>query len=94
MNSQRTPAGITDEEWIAKYRAALDRVPVPQSPWLRLRTALGKALKILDANIGPAVHRGMAALIARRPENSVRAGSNPTALRAISHDDAGGYSSR
>jgi len=46
MDANRVLTG-PGEEWITKYRAAIDAVPVRQSRWARFRAALQKARGIL-----------------------------------------------
>jgi hypothetical protein len=94
MNSQRTPAGITDEEWIAKYRAALNAVPVQQSRWTKLRAAFEQARSILVRHAGHAFRRGVDAI--RRSSRLIRTeeSSSRHALRSITRDKISGVTNR
>jgi hypothetical protein len=47
MNTHKTPTTNVEEEWIVKYRAALDAAPIEQSLATRLRAVLIHACSIV-----------------------------------------------
>ena len=49
MNTSRTPARDVEEEWIVKYRAALNAAPIAQSRATRLFATLTHACSVLHS---------------------------------------------
>jgi|HubBroStandDraft_6_1064221.scaffolds.fasta_scaffold93983_2 hypothetical protein len=94
MNSQRTPAGITDEEWIAKYRAALNALPVQKSRWTKLRAAFDQARSILLRNAGHVFRRGVDVIWPSSASIRGEVSSSRPALGSISHDKVSGVTNR
>jgi len=52
METHRALARQVEEEWIAKYRAALDAAPVLQSRIVKLRAALDRAYNLFVSSLG------------------------------------------
>jgi len=58
MDVNRVLAGTAEEEWITKYRAAIDAVPVRQSPWVRFCAALRTSAGVVFSKVMKALHAG------------------------------------
>jgi hypothetical protein len=66
MDTQRDPRGPAEENWIEKYRAALDAIPVPQSRWDVVRESLEDVREILRSHLDNAVQKAIRALTSKR----------------------------
>ncbi|HKH98948.1 MAG TPA: hypothetical protein VJ999_07560 [Candidatus Sulfotelmatobacter sp.] len=94
MNIQQAPAGITDEEWIAKYRAAIDAVPIEQSRWVKLRALLDDACRVVFANVTRAINKWKHPMSLRRAVLDAKVVSAQPRLSTISREEADGVFGR
>ena len=90
MDVHRASAGITDEEWIAKYRAAIASLPIPQSRWVKLRALFEEACGIVFSSVARAVHTRRPPVLLPRPVRDARVVPAEPGLSAISQKEAGG----
>ena len=76
------PVQITEDAWIAKYRAALEATPPEQSPRPTLRETLRNAINLLDSRLHAMLdysrqllRRGLFRRPARHPVQQLHASS-------------------
>jgi len=94
MDVERAPAGITDEQWIAKYRAAIAALPIPQSRWVKLRAWFEEACGSVFSNMTRAIHKRTPPMSLRRAVMDARMVSAQPGLSTISREEVGGVVGR
>ena len=90
MSPVPAPSQIPEEEWIAKYRAALDSIPVDQSPWAKLRGALVEVFAAVFSKVKSAARNTTGASSPRKEQIGVGVLMPLPNVGKILHEQAGG----